>query len=107
MRCVDRQAFLSLPAGTVYAKGVRWAFDGLRIKGETTGDDWWCLDPAWVSGSNSEEAIVLLDAMLDAGASFPMEDAEGRDGYFDQDEVFLVFERDDLSVLISLLQQAP
>lgn len=99
MRVLNRADFLKMPSGTIYAKGVPWAFDGVCIKAETLGEDWVCLNPAWISASDSGEAFNRLETMLRDGNSFPGEDAFGRDGCFDPNAVFLVFEADDLKML--------
>lgn len=98
-RVVDRKTFLTLPPGTIYAKGVKWAFDGLAIKGESLENDWYYVQPAWVDADDSEEALDRLEAMLEHGHSYSIETAEGRDGYFDADAVFLVLEQSDLKIL--------
>lgn len=99
MRVVDRKTFLTLPAGTIYCKGVRWAFEGLCIKDDSLGNDWIYLDPAWPSAHDSGEAVDLLEGSLETGSSFPCEDDMGRDGCFTEDAVFLIFEKDDLMSL--------
>ena len=99
MRLMDRSDFLQMPPGTIYAKGFPWAFGGLTIKADTIGGDWVCLDPCWVSAQNSEKAFDRLNEMLSTGASYPGNDAFGRDKCFDTDAVFLVFERADLDAL--------
>jgi hypothetical protein len=106
MRVVDRKTFLTLPEGVVYAKGPKWAPGGLLFKGQSLENDWFCLNPCWVSARDSGEAVDHLDAMLEQGTSFPMEDAYGRDGYFDDNEVFLIFERADLKTLRHLIDAA-
>jgi len=106
MKVLNRTDFLGMPAGTIYAKGVQWAFGGVSIKGETLGNDWVCLDPAWVSAHDSGDAVGRLEEMLEQGASYPGEDAWGRDGCFDADAVFLVFERADLEELRGHIDRA-
>lgn len=106
MRVYNRDDFLKLPAGTLYAKGVQWAFDGLMVKADTWGDDWVCLNVQDIEAFDSGENCARLDEMLEAGASYPMNDAYGRDGYFDKDAVFLVYERDDLLKLQNLISAA-
>jgi hypothetical protein len=99
MRVVNRKTFLTLPAGTIYCKGVQWAFDGLCIKDDSLENDWIYLDPAWAAARDSGEATDLLEKSLETGASFAGEDAFGRDGCFDDKDVFLIFEADDLKAL--------
>jgi hypothetical protein len=106
MRVVDRKTFLTLPAGTIYCKGVPWAFDGLCIKGDSLENDWIFLDPAWPSAHDSGEAADLLDASLADGSSFACETAYGRDGCFDDSDVMLIFEKGDLLALRSMIDIA-
>jgi hypothetical protein len=106
MRLYNRKDFLNLPSGTIYAKGKKWYFGGLNIKGETLGNDWAYLEPCWISACNSGEADCRFEQMLEKGLSYPGEDAFGRDGYFDNDDIFLVFESPDLKELIKFLISA-
>jgi len=106
MRIVDRKTFLTLPAGTIYCKGVQWAFDGICIKDDSMENDWIYLDPAWPSAHDSGEAIDLLEKSLETGSSFACEDAFGRDGCFDEENVFLISEKDDLKALRSHIDRA-
>jgi hypothetical protein len=106
MRVVDRKTFLALPAGTIYCKGVPWAFDGICIKDDSLANDWVYLDPAWPSAHDSGEAIDLLEKSLEAGSSFPCESDFGRDGCFNDDAVFLIFETDDLFTLKNHIETA-
>lgn len=69
-------------------------------------NDWIYLDPAWPSANDSGEAVELLDRSLETGSSFACEDAFGRDGCFDDKDVFLIFETDDLLALRSRIDDA-
>lgn len=112
MKIVDRVTFLTLPTGTVYAKGEPWVFGSLSIKDDSIPadasfcGDWFYLDPAWIDADTSEVAFERLDEMQAKGTSYPMETAVGRDGLFDQKDIFLVFERDDLLKLRGMIDTA-
>jgi hypothetical protein len=106
MKVVDRKTFLSLPAGTIYCKGKRWYFDGICIKADSLESDWVYLNPAWPDAHDSGEAVELLEMSLETGSSFPCETAFGRDGCFDDDALFLVFEKPDLESLRGYIDQA-
>lgn len=106
MRVVDRKTFLTLPADTVYCKGVQWAFDGLCVKADSLENDWIYLNPAWASAHDSGEAMDLLERSLETGSSFECEDAFGRDGCFDDKDVFLIFEKKDLLQLRGYIDRA-
>jgi hypothetical protein len=107
MRVYRREEFLQLPPGTIYATGGQWYFGALNIKHETTDyGDWWSLDPCWIEGRGSNEYFAILDGMLEKGTSHPMQDAVTRDGIFDKDALFLVFEKDDLLKLRTMIDEA-
>lgn len=106
MRVYKRKEFLVLPKNTIYAKGIPWMFSDLAIKGASLENDWYALIPTWIEAHDSDEAFDRLQQMLNQGASFPMEDAEGRDGYFDDAAIFLVFEHDDLLKLRGFIDAA-
>lgn len=107
MRVVDRKTFLALPPGTAYCKGAKWYFNGLCFKHENAGtNDWYGFDPAWVDGNDSGECFDRLEEMAERGASYPMQDSISRDGLFDADALFLVFERDDLLRLREMVDEA-
>lgn len=110
MRVLNRKAFLMLPIGTAFCKGKEWFFEGLAFKDETivAGEhgDWYEADPAWVDGEDSGECIDRLIEMLATGASYPMQNSICRDGLFEPDDVFLIFEREDLLKLRTRIDAA-
>ena len=111
MKILSRESFLKLPEGTIFAKGEPWFFGNLSIKGDSMyfdsgGNDFIYLDPHWVDAHDSGEAMARLDEMLATGCSYPMEDAFGRDGCFEDDAVFMVFEREDLTKLKRYIESA-
>lgn len=106
MRVVGRKTFIALPPGTIYCKGVRWAFSDLCIKGDSLVNDWSYLNPAWPDARDSGEAFDILERGLISGESFQSEKAEGRDGCFDDDDVFLIFENADLTTLRGYIDAA-
>ncbi len=107
MRIVDRKTFLALPEGTVFAKGKPFAFGGLTFKHENAGrNDWWELEPNGIEAHHSGELFDRYELMLSRGASFPMVESVVRDGLYDDNAIFLVFERDDLARLRDMIDKA-
>lgn len=107
MRIVDRKTFLTLPEGTVFAKGMPYAFGGLTFKHESTGhNDWFELEPNCIEANDTGELFERFEKMLNGGESFPMVEAVVRDGLYDDDAIFLVFERDDLARLRDMIDKA-
>lgn len=118
MRIVDREAFLKLPAGTVYAKFSDQPKDHNRavhdygelgIKWDTCGNDFieQSLVPFPADWHDSGDIADNYDRML-AGLNGAAPDYEsaGRDGLFDEDQLFMVFTKEDHKGLIELLQNA-
>lgn len=113
MKIYRRAAFLELPAGVIYAKGKPWHFNDLAQKHETILDDnGTAMDFTYVDlvaikmGHDSGEYFARLDRMLEAGESYPMEDDLSRDGCFDDEDLFLVYEAADLQRLTAIVGSA-
>lgn len=105
MKIVNRKTFLSLPAETLYSKYAPYVFGELAIKCETVGDDFvtqQIADSVWCN--DSDEFFDILDAAARTGESFSMDfDSAGRDGLFDDEQLFVVWEREDVVALIERL----
>lgn len=106
MRIYTRTDFMKLPAGTMYLKGSRWNFSDLEIKADTLGNDWVALSPFWPDGNSSEDCFNKLDDMLERGTSEPMNTGYGRDGCFNDDDLFLVLEKADIELLKAYCDEA-
>lgn len=108
MRIVDRKTFLALPAGTVFAKYEPFYFEELTIKGDTWKDDFQVQAIAdAVDCAGSSDFSIQLDMAERTGQSIPMDFyCMGRDGCFNEDQLFAVFEPADLAGLITRLQEA-
>jgi hypothetical protein len=108
MKIIDRAQFLRLPEGTIYAKGKKWLFGNIEIKGETTrdGNDWWSLEPCWVDAHDSGQAFDRLEEMISTGAEYPMQNSESRDGMNEPDELFMIFGLEDLKELRGYIDAA-
>ncbi|KQM88645.1 hypothetical protein ASE67_02575 [Sphingomonas sp. Leaf23] len=111
MRIVDRATFLAMPAGTLFAKADTpncYGFGPLTLKGETTGNDFYeqRLIGDVEGADDSERWIQAYDAMVAGEAKAIDLDIEGRDGLFDDDQLFAVFDRSDHINLIKRLIDA-
>lgn len=108
MKIVNRKTFLEMPPGTVYAKFEPCIFGNLCIKDDSLSNDWFyqnIVDAIDVNDSG-EFGDVLFRAN-DTGESIPMDfHCLGRDGFFDNDQLFAVFERKDIEALIERLKEA-
>lgn len=111
MRIYSRQDFMTLPEGVIFAKGKPWFFGTLSVKGDTIfmegrAIDFGVRDLVNIESHDSGEWSDRLEEMLENKASYPMNDSYGRDGCFDDEDVFLVYETQDIKKLITTLQYA-
>ncbi len=109
MKIVDRTAFMAMPAGTVFAKYKPCYFEELSIKEDSTESDFYVQDliPMFVSNGGSEDWFDTLQAAEDGTPTPPLDyNLIGRDGCFDADQLFAVFERHDVEALIARLNVA-
>lgn len=104
MRIVHRKTFMEMPEGTVFAKFEPCVFDELCIKGESFPDN---IDFFYQPLVNSFAADNEdFHAAYESGASAAIDlDIQSRDGCFDYDQLFAVWERTDVEALIARLQE--
>lgn len=101
MKIVNRATFLALPPDTVYSKyksvGI---IDGLYQKGETWGNDWIYQDLLdEVDVESSAERVDLFQA-AEGGKEFRMDfECTSRDGMFEDEQLFMVYDNYDLDKL--------
>lgn len=108
MKIVNREQFLVLPSNTLFSKYQPVVFGDLQIKGVTTksGEDYW-YQPITdaVDASSGDEMISILEAAEETGESFNVDlECESRDGLFDTDQLFVIWEKPDIEKLINRLK---
>lgn len=111
MRLYNRTDFMALPAGVIFAKGEPCSFGDIAVKGDTIvidgrAIDFGVLHLVGIEAHDTGEMVERFTAMEEFGASFPMEDAYGRDGCFNDKDQFLVWEGADLEKLQAIVSQA-
>ena len=104
MRIVNLDTFLDMPGEVLFAKFGRSYFEELEIKSGNSGDvDFVTQQVLQVACSSSGEMYGILDE-AEAGKPFSLDlDYAGRDGCFDRDQLFAVYEEGDLRQLIERL----
>lgn len=112
MKIVNRETFFSMPAGTVFAKYEPCVFGHVTIKGQTCEHDGRCFDyfEQPILDVEADSSFEACDVLVDAertgkrfGLSF---DCQSRDGMFEADQLFAVFEPHDVEALIERLKRA-
>ena len=97
---------MKLPEGILYSSGKKWYFNDLYVKGETIGNDFIERYLFWPDADNEDDATNKLEDSLTMGSSFKMHQAYGRNGCFDDEDLFLVFEKEDLEELEQMIAKA-
>jgi len=105
MRIVDRKTFLAMPPETLFSKYEPCVFGPLCIKGTSYTDDFLYQDLAdAVEFRDSGQMLDDLEAARTEGKSLRMDfDCQGRDGLFDAEQLFAIWEQADVAALISRL----
>ncbi|HIH4537064.1 TPA: hypothetical protein ACYSFK_002669 [Citrobacter freundii] len=113
MRIVDRNTFLSLPANTVYSLSS-WSAElpstsitGLYIKGDTVvGIDYYEQYIPDFDWDDSDQHADLVFSAVENGENIPLFlHSETRNGMFDEKQMYVVWDKQDIQVLIERLQE--
>lgn len=116
MRIVDRKTFLSLPPLTVYAKWGRGAdylpeqdltYGEVAVKGETVSGADWVEMPLLAWPEDCHDSGEWSDAMVAAirgkpTAPLDIGETGGRDGLFEDQQLFAVLNRTEVERLAAL-----
>lgn len=111
MRIVDLKTFLTMPRGTLYHKWKPCVTDSyLEMKNGNCGErDYFYANMTGVSvvdNTGSGDLMDKFDAM-EKGESRPASfDSIGRDGCFEDRQLYLIYERTDVEALIRKLQDS-
>lgn len=111
MYIVDRKTFIAMPAGTVYQKYGPCFFGPINIKADGCGGSRWFYavgidQPDFAEAVDSGAWLDCCDRM-EAGERIPTYfGVICPDGLFDSDQLFAIWEPDDLRGLIGQFQTA-
>lgn len=108
MKIVNLETFRKMPPNTLFAKYEPCVFEELEIKGETWEYDFLVSSSlsSAIKCSGSDEFSELLDRAEKTSESLAMDfETEGRDGCFDKDQLFAVWEEADVLALIERLKR--
>jgi len=106
MRIVNRETFLQLPSNTVFVEYDNFPFEAICIKGDTVGEcDFYVQHILEVKCKDVGDQDNILTAAKN-GATFQLDfDCIGRDGLFEEEQLFVVFEKSDVLMLIERLKK--
>lgn len=100
MRIVDRKTFLQLPKGTVYSKFNPSIFYELNVKTSNPEDEWgndWVHIPlieGFIKGDRNHIDYDYFEFDLDCSV---------RDGSYEEEQLFAVYDKNDILKLIARL----
>ena len=104
MKIYRRDEFLKLPSGTIYCKGKPWYWEQISVKAESLPNDFIEMQLNTIESHDSGDLDKKYTEMLECGASYPLtDDYYGRDGCFDDEDLFLVYEVSDLVTLKAII----
>ena len=105
MKIVNRKQFLKL-GNVIYSKYEPCVFRGLKAKGDSWDNDFLYDDLVVpVDCDNSDEYITNCE-IAEKGEDIKLDvDLTGRDGMFEEDQLFAVYSKEDVKQLIEKLKQ--
>jgi hypothetical protein len=103
MKIVNKKDFLMLESGTFFAKGIKWSFDSFCVKGESLEDDFFYTDLVSIKAFDSRQLADRQEEMIEKSTSYPIMLEEMRDGCFCDEDIFLIFEKEDLIKIRDLI----
>lgn len=105
MKIYKREAFLKLPGGTIFCKGQPWFWGQISIKADSLPNDYIEMELNTIESNDSGDIVRKYEEMLESGANYPLtDDYYGRDGCFDDEDLFLVYEVADLFILKGIIE---
>lgn len=106
MKIINKLEFFKLPAGVLYHEYEPCVFRGLLVKGDSWESDYIEMDLIGnIESQNSSQFVDILYEAEETGKSFNLDfDNYGRNGMFSNDQLYAVYEQEDLNQLIEFLK---
>lgn len=110
MKIITRKELIELPSGTVFSYYEPCIFRGLYIKDsdpELGYPDFCVSDLIGAVANDSSDDFCMKCERMELGESLPTDfESSGREGLFDDKQLFSIYEKNDVDVLITRLQEA-
>lgn len=105
MKIVNRKEFLKFPQNTLFMKYEPCFFSSIYIKGDTWTNDFLVQHLDNLESKGPDDYVDKCKEM-EQGGSVPLDlDCMSRDGLFEEEQLFAVFEKEDVKQLIKRLEQ--
>lgn len=108
MKIINREEFLKLHSGTLFSEYEPCSFYGLLIKYDSCGyNDYYENSLVGnVDSQSSEDLFNKLEVAEKEKTSLKLDfDICGRNGMYDDNQLYAVYEKDDIEGLINVLKQ--
>jgi len=108
MKIINREEFLKLPSGTLFSEYKPCSFYGLLIKYDSCGyNDYYENELIGnIEMNSSEDFIDKLVIAEKERTSLKLDfDICGRNGMYDDNQLYAVYEKEDIKGLINVLKQ--
>lgn len=109
MRIVNLEDLRKQPKGIIYCKYEPCYFSSPEVFGGIFGESDFVSAEliGWVKSSGSDEMFDILHSCEISGASFDLDtECFGRDGLYEKDQLFAIYENKDIEQLIETLKKA-
>jgi hypothetical protein len=108
MKIISRKEFLELPAGVLFQKGHPWYWEIPLFKGDTIYHEGKAIDFHTQSlfDTDPDEHTNVINAwedMLNNKKEYPAESVGERDGCFDDEDLFMIYDEKDRKYIANLL----
>lgn len=110
MKIISHDEFVKLPSGILYSEYTQCIFGELKIKYESISDSDWFYsnlegNPDYYNGFSESIQFVDACAIMENGNDLaPDLNTLERDGMFDHDRLFCVYNHKDIMMIIDKLQ---
>jgi hypothetical protein len=110
MRIIKRDEFLNLPENILYSFYEPVVFNGFMIKTSSLADgwqnDWLYVDLIGSIDTDSSDDFSKKCKQMESGKSMPVDlEASSRNGEFVDEQLFAIYEPEDIKNIISKLKQ--
>ena len=100
MKIITRDEFMKLGEDVLYSKYEPYIFEELLIKKKSIPNDWFYLE------IKSAVDMQNTNHILSAGQSIDMDfDIMSRDGCYDKEQLFAIYEKKEIQKIITKLQK--
>ena len=96
-KIINKQAFLKMPVNTIYREYQPCIMGDLEIKGDSLDNDFWVQD---LSNTNTDDVCSMVKMLESGNVEFDL-DCESRDGGFNDDQLYLIYDKKDVEQLFN------